>query len=114
MSKAWKQCSSDDSAVVDLDPRPELVREPEPVGRAEGLEIVDPVRRRFVVVGHPEVEGELHGAAHRLGRDPGERHDLPFDAHAVIIGCRMSQGEGGGARSAVVLSRTRPTGAGRS
>ena len=43
-----------DPAVVDLDERPQLVGLAEPVARPERLEIVEPVRRRLVVMGEPE------------------------------------------------------------
>ena len=55
------------------------------LAEAEGVEIVEAVRRWIVVVGEPEVEGQLHRAADRLGGDPRQRGDLPIDAHAHMI-----------------------------
>jgi hypothetical protein len=61
-------------AVFDVDVGAELVGLAEPVGLAELLEIAgaDPVGRRRVVVGDPELERDLGDALDRLGRDPGD------------------------------------------
>ena len=62
-------------AVLDLDPRAQLVRLAEGVRLVQLVEILDPVRRRIVVVGDPELERELRHALDRLGRDPRDRRD---------------------------------------
>jgi hypothetical protein len=69
-----------DPAVVDLDEGAQLVRLAEAVARPELLEIVDPVRRRLVVVGDAELERDLRRAADGLGRNPGHGGDGRFEA----------------------------------
>jgi hypothetical protein len=61
----------DDAAVLDLDPGPQLVGEPEAVGSLERVQVLEHVRRWWVVVGDPEAERQLGpGAFHRPERDP--------------------------------------------
>ena len=50
--------AGDPAAVVDLHPAAEDVGEAEAIGDAQRLQVLDHVRRRFVVVGHARVEGE--------------------------------------------------------
>ncbi len=64
-----------DPPVLDLDERAQLVRLAEPVARPEILEAVQPVGRRVIVVGDPELEGDLRRPGDRLRRDPGHRGD---------------------------------------
>src|SRR5919108_1318249 len=71
---------ADDPAVLYVDPRSELVREPEAIGGAERLQIVEDVRRWLVMVSHPQGEGHLQHALDRLRRDPGNRGDRRLDA----------------------------------
>jgi hypothetical protein len=73
----------DDSAVVDLGPRREVVREPELAVGAQLFEVVEFVGRRVVVVREAALERALqHGARDRLGRDPRHRGDRGLDSHA--------------------------------
>jgi hypothetical protein len=65
----------DDLAVLDLDPGLELVRLAEHVVLVEGLEIVDAIGRRGVVVRDPHLKGHLRHAGDGLGRNPGNRRD---------------------------------------
>jgi hypothetical protein len=44
----------DDLAAFDLEPRFQLVRFTEEVGSVHRLDLVDPIRRRIVVMGDPE------------------------------------------------------------
>ncbi len=61
----------DDAAVLDLDPGPQLVGEPEAVGGLERLQVLQHLRGRRVVVGDAEAERQLGlGAFHRPERDP--------------------------------------------
>jgi hypothetical protein len=61
----------DDAAVLDLDPGPQLVGEPEAVGGLERGQVVERLRGRWVVVGDAETERQLGpGAFHRPERDP--------------------------------------------
>jgi hypothetical protein len=62
----------DDAPVLDLHPRPKVVREPKGARGMEPLEVVDDVGRRLVVVADPKLEGELGDAFDRLRRDPRE------------------------------------------
>jgi hypothetical protein len=65
----------DDLAVIDLDPGLELVRLAEEIVLVQRLEVVDPVGRRFVVVGDAHLERHLRHARDRLGRNPGDGRD---------------------------------------
>src|SRR3954463_16432131 len=68
---------TDDRAVLDLDPRLQLVRLAEAVGVPEPLQVAprDPVGRRVVVVADPELERQLWHSLDRLGRNPRDRGD---------------------------------------
>ncbi len=81
----------DDLVVDDVDPGPQLVREPELVTRLEDGEVLDLVRRRVVVVGDPHGERELRRPADRLGRDPRDRGDRRLDAHCALL-CSPADG----------------------
>jgi hypothetical protein len=70
-----------DPITVDLDPRPQVVGEAEPVSGLQGAEVVDAIGWRVVVVGDADLEGHPHGAGDRLGGDPRERDHAAFDAH---------------------------------
>jgi hypothetical protein len=65
----------DDPPVLDLDPCPELVAEPESVSGAKRLEVFQDLRRWLVVVGHAEIEGHLEHPADGLRGDPPDRRD---------------------------------------
>ena len=60
----------DDSAVLDLDERAQLVRFAEAVARPELLEIIETIGGRLVVVGDAGLERDLRWARDGLGRDP--------------------------------------------
>ena len=60
----------DDAAVLDVDECTELVRLAEAVIPAPGVEIVEHVRWRLVVVGEARLERQLGESLDRLGRDP--------------------------------------------
>src|SRR5215218_9352243 len=76
----------DDAAVLDLDPGPQLVGEPEAVGLLEGLEVLQDVGRWRVVVGDAEAERQLGpGAFHRPERNPRQRGDRRLNAHAELL-----------------------------
>ena len=56
----------DDSSVFHVDPRPELVAEAEPVGSSEGLEVVDVVGQRIVVMSDAHVDRDSKRPGHGL------------------------------------------------
>jgi len=62
----------DDLSVADLDPSFEAIREPEPVGVAQRVEILDHVGRRIVVVRESHLEDGLVHSRDRFRRDPRE------------------------------------------
>src|SRR5262245_44459096 len=69
-----------DAPVLDLDERTQLVGLAETVARAEIVETIDPIRRRFVVVGDPELERDLRWAGDRLRWDPRDGDHRRFEA----------------------------------
>jgi hypothetical protein len=71
---------AEDPSVLDVDPCSELVGEPESIGGAERLQILEDVRWGLVVVSDPEVEGDLQHALNRFRRDPRDRGDRRLDA----------------------------------
>jgi hypothetical protein len=72
----------DAAVVVDLDPGPQLVGEADGAGVEQALEVVEPVGRRQVVVGHPQLERQLHHSLDGLPRDPRHRRHRGLDPHA--------------------------------
>jgi hypothetical protein len=60
----------DDLAAFDLEPRFQLVRFTEEVGSVHRLDLVDPIRRRVVVVSDAEREWELRQPLNRFRRNP--------------------------------------------
>src|SRR5262249_12742124 len=76
---------TDDGAVFDLDPRPQIVRLAETVGVAEPSQIAgfEAVGRRLVVMADTELERQLRHSLDRLGRHPRTRADRAFYAHSV-------------------------------
>src|SRR5262245_29632292 len=74
--------SSDDPAILHVDPRGEMVCEPEHSGAAHLLEVVDLVGRWFVVVGEPHLErSSQYQPGHRFRRDPGDARHGRFHPH---------------------------------
>jgi len=71
--------------VVNVDPRAQMVGEPKPVRRAQRIQVVDLVGRRFVVVGDAHLERQLGHSLHRFGRDPGDRGHRRFDTHFLHL-----------------------------
>ena len=71
----------DDRAALDFYPRAQTVREAEPVGRAQALEVVDHVGRRVVVVRDSHLERQLRHARHSFRRDPRDGRHRRLDAH---------------------------------
>ena len=64
---------ADDPAIFHVDEGSKLVRLPEPIGTAKLLEILDPIGRGLVVVGHTHLERDLREAGDGVRRDPGDR-----------------------------------------
>jgi hypothetical protein len=60
----------DDLAVLNLDPTPEYVGEPEAIRLPQPLQVVEEVRRRLVVVGDPERDRDLHHPIECARRNP--------------------------------------------
>jgi hypothetical protein len=60
----------DDLAAFDLEPRFQLVRFTEEVGSVHRLDLVDPIRRRIVVMGDPERERQLRQPLDSFRRNP--------------------------------------------
>jgi len=56
----------DDSSVFDGDEGTELVRFTEPIATAQLFKVIEPVRRRFVVVGEADFEREPREALDRF------------------------------------------------
>src|SRR5208282_1335878 len=77
--------AGDGSRAVHLNPGPQHVREPELVGGAQRLDVVDPVRRRVVVVREPGVEGHAGSPGDGFRRNPGKGGDAAFVSHAIIV-----------------------------
>src|SRR6476469_6102519 len=68
---------TDDRAVLDLDPRLQLVRLAEAVSVPEApqIAVLEPIRRRVVVVADPRLERQLGHPLDCLGRNPRDRGD---------------------------------------
>ena len=74
--------AGDPPVGVDLDEGPQLVGEPDGAGGEQAVEVLQPVGRRQVVVGHAQLEGQLHHPFDRLPRDPRHRGHRGLDPHA--------------------------------
>ena len=72
----------DPAVAVDLDEGPQLVGEPDGAGAEQALQVVQPVGRRQVVVGHAQLEGQLHHPLDGLPGDPRHRGHRGLDPHA--------------------------------
>ena len=75
----------DDRAVDHVDPTDEVVREPEPVGGPQRLQIAEFVGRWIVVVGEARSEDRLVEAGHGFRRDPAQAGDARLDPHDVTV-----------------------------
>ncbi len=64
-----------DAAVGDLDPRTQLVGEPEPIRHTHRLEVVDVVGEWVVVVAESEIDRDTERTRHGLGWDPRDGRD---------------------------------------
>jgi hypothetical protein len=61
---------SDDPAILDFDECAKLIRLSEPIASTKFLEVVELVRRRLVLMGDAQLEGNLREACDCFRRDP--------------------------------------------
>ena len=71
-----------DLAVLDFDPRLQLVRLAEEISPVHRVDVVDAIGRRGVVMGNAERERKLRQPFDRLRRDPRDRRDGGLDPHS--------------------------------
>src|SRR6266508_4433906 len=78
---------TDDLAVLDLDPGPELIRLPKAICLAQPLEValLEPIRRRLVVMADAELERDLGHALDGFRGNPGDCCDRRLDAHETLL-----------------------------
>src|SRR6478672_4471269 len=73
----------DDLGAFDLDPRSQLVRLTEEIASVHRLDLVDPIRRRVVVVSDAERKWKLRQPLNRLRGNPGNGGDRRLDPHRI-------------------------------
>ena len=74
----------DDLAVLDLDPRVQLVGEPDRVGGQQCLDFLQLIGRRLVEVGHAQAEWQAEHSLDRGGRDPRQARRGGFVSHQAL------------------------------